>query len=89
MISVSIEPETLSDRDKLKETLDILSKEDPTFISRDDKETGQLIISGMGELHLDVLVTRMLKILSYRQGWETAGNIPRIYFWRSAAYRKL
>ncbi len=61
VISVSIEPETLSDRDKLKETLDILSKEDPTFISRDDKETGQLIISGMGELHLDVLVTRMLE----------------------------
>lgn len=59
VISVSIEPETLSDRDKLKETLEILSKEDPTFTSRDDSETGQLIISGMGELHLDVLVTRM------------------------------
>nr|MCR5698472.1 elongation factor G [Treponemataceae bacterium] len=59
VISVSIEPETLSDRDKLKETLDILSKEDPTFTSKDDAETGQLIISGMGELHLDVLVTRM------------------------------
>jgi elongation factor G len=60
VISVSIEPKTLSDRDKLKETLDILSKEDPTFISKDDPETGQLIISGMGELHLDVLVRRML-----------------------------
>ncbi|MGP1588074.1 MAG: elongation factor G [Treponemataceae bacterium] len=59
VISVSIEPETLSDKDKLKETLEILSKEDPTFTSRDDPETGQLIISGMGELHLDVLVTRM------------------------------
>ncbi|HPX26983.1 MAG TPA: EF-Tu/IF-2/RF-3 family GTPase, partial [Treponemataceae bacterium] len=60
VISVSIEPATLSDRDKLKDTLEILSKEDPTFTSRDDSETGQLIISGMGELHLDVLVTRML-----------------------------
>lgn len=60
VISVSIEPSTLSDRDKLKETLEILSKEDPTFTSKDDSETGQLIISGMGELHLDVLVTRML-----------------------------
>lgn len=60
VISVSIEPSTLSDRDKLKDTLEILSKEDPTFTSRDDSETGQLIISGMGELHLDVLVTRML-----------------------------
>ena len=59
VISVAIEPDTISDRDKLKETLEILSKEDPTFTSRDDAETGQLIISGMGELHLDVLVTRM------------------------------
>lgn len=59
VISVAIEPDTISDRDKLKETLEILSKEDPTFTSKDDAETGQLIISGMGELHLDVLVTRM------------------------------
>ena len=59
VISVALEPETLSDRDKLKETLDILSKEDPTFTFREDAETGQLLISGMGELHLEVLVTRM------------------------------
>jgi len=59
VISIAIEPETISDRDKLKETLDILSHEDPTFTSHDDSETGQLIISGMGELHLDVLVTRI------------------------------
>jgi len=59
VISVAIEPDTISDRDKLKETIEILSKEDPTFTSKDDAETGQLIISGMGELHLDVLVTRM------------------------------
>ncbi len=60
VISVSIEPKTMSERDKLKETLEILSREDPTFTSREDAETGQLIISGMGELHLDVLVTRMI-----------------------------
>jgi len=60
VISVSIEPKTMSERDKLKETLDILSREDPTFTSREDAETGQLIISGMGELHIDVLVTRMI-----------------------------
>ncbi len=60
VISVSVEPKTMSERDKLKETLEILSREDPTFTSREDSETGQLIISGMGELHLDVLVTRML-----------------------------
>jgi elongation factor G len=61
VISVSMEPRNLSEQEKLKETLAILSKEDPTFVSREDEETGQLIISGMGELHLDVLVTRILK----------------------------
>lgn len=59
VISIAIEPETMSDRDKLNETLEILSREDPTFTHRDDEETGQLVISGMGELHLDVLVTRI------------------------------
>ncbi len=59
VISVAIEPETMSDRDKLNTTLEILSREDPTFTHRDDEETGQLVISGMGELHLDVLVTRI------------------------------
>ncbi|MEL3907479.1 MAG: elongation factor G [Treponemataceae bacterium] len=61
VISVSVEPKTLSDRDRLKEVLEILSKDDPTFTSKEDTETGQLIISGMGELHLDVLTTRMLQ----------------------------
>ena len=59
VISIAIEPESLSERDKMNETLEILSKEDPTFTHHEDAETGQLIISGMGELHLDVLVTRM------------------------------
>ncbi|MDR2921800.1 MAG: elongation factor G [Treponema sp.] len=61
VISVSIEPKTISEQDKLKDILSILSKEDPTFTTRENEETGQLIISGMGELHLDVLVTRILK----------------------------
>ncbi len=60
-ISVALVPRTLSDRDKLKETLEILSKEDPTFTSRENEETGQIIIAGMGELHLDVLVTRIIR----------------------------
>lgn len=59
VISVALEPETMSERAKMNETLEILSKEDPTFTYHEDAETGQLIISGMGELHLDVLVTRM------------------------------
>lgn len=61
VISVSIEPRTMSDQDKLKDILALLSKEDPTFTTRENEETGQLVISGMGELHLDVLVTRILK----------------------------
>jgi len=61
VISVSIEPKTISEQDKLKDILAVLSKEDPTFTTRENEETGQLIISGMGELHLDVLVTRILK----------------------------
>ncbi|ADD72571.1 translation elongation factor G [Treponema pallidum subsp. pallidum str. Sea 81-4] len=59
VISVSLEPMDASSRDKLQETLGILSREDPTFSVREDAETGQLLISGMGELHLDVLTTRM------------------------------
>ncbi len=59
VISVALEPESMSERDKMNDTLAILSREDPTFTYHEDSETGQLIISGMGELHLDVLVTRM------------------------------
>lgn len=61
VISVAIEPKTLSEQEKLKDVLEILAKEDPTFTTKENEETGQLIISGMGELHLDVLVTRILK----------------------------
>lgn len=61
VISIAIEPKTTADQDKLKKALEMLSMEDPTFSYKDDSETGQLIISGMGELHLDVLVTRITK----------------------------
>jgi translation elongation factor EF-G len=61
VISVAIEPKTTADQDKLRKALEILSQEDPTFTYKDDEETGQLVISGMGELHLDVLVTRITK----------------------------
>lgn len=59
VIDVAIEPRSISDAKKLREILDLLQKEDPTFQVKEDKETGQLIISGMGELHLEVLVTRI------------------------------
>ena len=61
VISVAIEPKTLSERKKLGEALETLALEDPTFSVKENEETGELIISGMGELHLDVLVTRIFR----------------------------
>ena len=61
VISVAIEPKTLADQDKMSIALRKLSEEDPTFQVRSDHETGQMLISGMGELHLEVLVDRMLR----------------------------
>ena len=59
VISVAIEPKTKSDQDKLGVAIQRLAEEDPTFHVRTDEETGQTIIGGMGELHLEVLVDRM------------------------------
>ena len=61
VISVAIEPKTKVDQDKLGKALSALSEEDPTFQVHTDDETGQTIIAGMGELHLDVLVDRMVR----------------------------
>ncbi len=61
VISVAIEPKTKSDEEKLSEALQKLAEEDPTFVVRSDEETGQTIIAGMGELHLEVLVDRLLR----------------------------
>jgi len=61
VISIAIEPKTSGDQEKMGEALRKLSEEDPTFRVRSDENTGQTIISGMGELHLDVLVDRMLR----------------------------
>lgn len=61
VISIAIEPDSTSEQDKLKKTLEILSMEDPTFTWKENEETGQTVISGMGELHLDVLLTRIQK----------------------------
>jgi elongation factor G len=61
VIHVAVEPKTKADQDKLGKALYALSEEDPTFRVRTDDETGQTVISGMGELHLEVLVDRMLR----------------------------
>ena len=64
VISVAIEPKTKADQDKLGKALGALSEEDPTFRVHTDDETGQTIIRGMGELHLEVLVDRMMREFS-------------------------
>ncbi|WP_350343806.1 elongation factor G [Proteinivorax tanatarense] len=61
VISVAIEPKTKADQEKMSTSLQKLAEEDPTFKAWSDEETGQTIIAGMGELHLDVIVDRLLR----------------------------
>ncbi len=61
VISISVEPKTRSDQDKMSAALGRLAQEDPTFRVRTDEETGQTVLSGMGELHLEIMVDRMLR----------------------------
>jgi elongation factor G len=76
VISVAIEPKTTADQDKMGVALQKLSEEDPTFKVRQDEETGQTIIAGMGELHLDILVDRMLREFNVQAN---VGN-PRVAY---------
>ncbi|MFH1685942.1 MAG: elongation factor G [bacterium] len=66
VVSVAIEPQTKADEEKLHEALARLAEEDPTFRVRTDEETGQTVISGMGELHLDILIDRLLREFQVR-----------------------
>ncbi len=61
VISIAVEPKTSGDRDKLTKGLLALAEEDPTFQVRSDEETGQTIISGMGELHLEIILDRLIR----------------------------
>lgn len=61
VMSMAIEPKTQADRDKLREALLALAEEDPTFLVKTDADTGQTIISGMGELHLEIIRDRLLR----------------------------
>ncbi len=76
VISMAIEPKSSADRDRLAEVLRRLAKDDPTFEVREDPETGQTIMSGMGELHLEVLKNRM------RRDFQLDANIgsPRVSY---------
>jgi elongation factor G len=71
VISVAIEPKTKGDQDKLAGALQRLAEEDPTFRVSSDEETGQTIISGMGELHLEIIVDRLLR------EFRVEGNVGR------------
>ena len=61
VIAVAVEPKTAAERDKLYKGLGALSEEDPTFQVRSDEETGQTVISGMGELHLEIILDRLIR----------------------------
>ena len=61
VIDVAVEPKTKAEQDKMSMALAKLAEEDPTFTVRTDHETGQTIIAGMGELHLEIIVDRLLR----------------------------
>src|SRR5205807_3673835 len=61
VIDVAVEPKTKADQDKLAAALQRLAEEDPTFRVRTNEETGQTIIAGMGELHLEIIVDRLMR----------------------------
>ncbi len=61
VIEMAIEPDTTADRKKLAEILEMLKRQDPTFKAKEDEDTGQTLISGMGELHLEVIRNRLLR----------------------------
>jgi elongation factor G len=76
VISIAIEPTTMADQEKLSQALERLSMEDPTFVVNVDDDTGQTLISGMGELHLEIIVDRL------RREFNVAANVgdPRVAF---------
>ncbi|WP_075620196.1 elongation factor G [Paenisporosarcina indica] len=86
VISLSVEPKSKADQDKMGQALQKLQEEDPTFRAHTDTETGQTIISGMGELHLDILVDRMRRefkveanvgapMVSYRETFRESASV--------------
>ncbi|MBF0713522.1 elongation factor G [Gemella sp. GH3] len=86
VIQLSVEPKSKADQDKMTTALQKLQEEDPTFRAGTDEETGQVIIAGMGELHLDIIVDRMRRefkvectvgapMVSYRETFKTAAQV--------------
>jgi elongation factor G len=94
VISLAVEPKTKADQEKMGVALNKLAEEDPTFRTFTDEETGQTIISGMGELHLDIIVDRMKREfgvqvnvgapqVSYRETFTASGNAEGRYIKQS------
>ena len=83
VIFLAIEPKTLADQDKMSEALQKLSEEDPTFRVGVDENTGQMVIWGMGELHLEVLVDRMLREFKV----QAKVGVPRVAYRESITER--
>jgi len=84
VITLAIEPKRIQDQEKLQETLEKMVEEDPTFKSRIDEETGQNVVSGMGELHLEVILDRMKR----EYGVETNRGKPQVVY-RETITRKV
>ena len=89
VISMAIEPKTVLDEKKMFKTLEVLKIEDPSFSYVEDKETGQVLINGMGELHLEIITDRLLREfkvgvnigspqVSYREGIEETQSIEEL-----------
>lgn len=76
VVSLAIEPKTTRDKDKLAKALQKLSKEDPTFRHSFDQETGQLIVSGMGELHLEIIKSKLIRVY----GVDANVGTPRVTY---------
>lgn len=83
VISVAVEPKSKADQEKMGVALGKLAQEDPSFRVRTDEESGQTIISGMGELHLDIIVDRM------RREFKVEANIgkPQVAYLSASASR--
>ena len=78
VIQIAIEPKTKADQEKLGESLQKLAKEDPSFRISVNKETAQTLISGMGELHLEIIVDRLLReYQGRRECRQAAGGVSR------------
>jgi translation elongation factor EF-4 len=77
VISLAIEPKTKADQEKMGIALQRLAAEDPSFRLHTDEESGQTIISGMGELHLEIIVDRMKRVWRRGEYRSSAGDLPR------------